>query len=70
MIEREYQTQFIVCDGCEDAWTEPYDRDDFNRMIQDAKEAGWSVRSGRGEWVHKCPVCARDEEREFEEVEI
>lgn len=55
MIDREYGQMRLVCDACENAETDLCD--DFNQMIGDAKEAGWSIRSGNGEWVHKCPGC-------------
>lgn len=69
MIEREHGTQFLVCDSCGDSFTEPYERDEVQRMIDDAKEAGWLVKSGRGEWTHTCPKCVPSRD-EFEEVEI
>lgn len=56
MIEREHRDQFIACDSCS-AYTEPYDHDDFNRMIADAKENGWRIRLRGGEWGHTCPNC-------------
>lgn len=70
MIDREYGQQRLICDQCENAETKPYDGDDFRRMIDDAKEDGWLVRSGNGGWTHTCPKCAPSTENEFEEVEI
>lgn len=70
MIDREYGQQRIVCDECERQHTKLYDSDDFRRMIDDAKEDGWLVKSGRGEWVHTCPKCAPTDDDDFEEVDL
>lgn len=64
MIEREFGETRLVCDECGDWQRDTYDREDFHRMIEDAKEEGWQIRSGRGGWTHTCPVCAS----EFDEV--
>jgi uncharacterized C2H2 Zn-finger protein len=70
VINREYGEQQIVCDQCETTATKFYDRDDFRRMVDDAKEDGWLVRSGNGEWTHTCPKCAPSDDDEFEDVEL
>ena len=70
MIDREYGETRLICDDCGDWQKETFDRDEFRRMIDEAKAAGWSVRSGRGEWVHKCPKCAAREELDFEEIDL
>lgn len=57
MIDREYGETRLVCDGCGDWQEKTYDRDEFMRMLADAKDDGWSIRSGNGEWTHLCRKC-------------
>lgn len=69
MIDREYGETRLICDSCGDWQKKTYDRDEFRRMIDDAKEDGWLVRSGRGEWTHTCPKCAPVAD-DFDEVDL
>lgn len=68
MIWRDRSEMNLVCDTCE-ADGKTYDTDDFNRMIADAKEAGWRITIEKGEWTHKCPACA-GVKGDFEAVQL
>ena len=70
MIDREYGETRLVCDSCGDWQKDTFDRDEFRRMIDEAKAEGWSVKSGRGEWAHLCPNCALADDLDFEEIDL
>lgn len=69
MIDREYGETRLICDDCGDWQRETYDRDEFRRMIDDAKQDGWLVRPG-SEWTHLCPKCAAVKDEDFDEVDL
>lgn len=47
----------IECDEC-GSTTDEYDEDDFQIMVQTAKEGGWKIdQDGSGAWTHLCPDC-------------
>lgn len=60
MIDREYGEMRLVCDECGDWRQDTYEQHEFHQMIRDAREDGWTVRSGRGEWIHNCPKCSME----------
>lgn len=59
MIERDESVgaMAIRCDRCTNM-SDDYNIDDFKRMIDDAKEAGWKIERdhrAEGGWSHTCP---------------
>lgn len=46
----------IECDECPEM-TDPFDKSDFDLMVQTAKNDGWLIRFADGEWSHTCPSC-------------
>lgn len=61
MIERDESVggQTMRCDECGDLLDGDFNLDDFQGMIEFAKEHGWSIRpDGEGGWDHKCSDCA------------
>lgn len=67
MIERDSRELQLVCDATSERYPRTYDRDDFERMIADARSDGWIVRIERGEWRHYSPQ-SRSAINEFEPV--
>lgn len=57
MIENRGIRVSLICDDCESEDFGPYDRDDFGLMMQEAKEAGWTISKPGGAWHHRCPDC-------------
>ena len=55
-IERHAGRQQLVCD-CGFAQPKTYERDEFDAMLLDAREAGWTVGKIAGAWTHACPAC-------------
>ncbi|PZR89739.1 MAG: hypothetical protein DI537_20260 [Stutzerimonas stutzeri] len=57
MIERHRRRVELICDG----YDEPFDavgRDDFQGMIEQAKQDGWRIcPDGEGGWSHYCKNC-------------
>jgi hypothetical protein len=55
----------FACDVCGQVWTPPAlgrgsEARDFQESWQEAKREGWrAVKSGGGEWEHRCPECWR-----------
>lgn len=68
-VENDHRDIYLSCDAkrCNET-TEPYDRDEFNMMIYEAKRAGWKIENRRGQYFHTCPACAEDDG--FEAVEL
>lgn len=61
MIERDESVggMTLRCDECGDFLESDFNLDDFQGMIEFAKQAKWSIRpDGEGGWDHKCPDCA------------
>lgn len=61
MIERDESVggQTIRCDECGDLLDGDFNLDDFQGMIEFAKEHGWKIKpDGGGGWGHHCPSCA------------
>lgn len=59
MIEREQnELIFLVCDECgESLKNGPYDNDEFEEMISDAKTQGWGISPIGDDWQHHCSKC-------------
>lgn len=60
MIYRDHKIgiQMLECDECGEFQDEDFYDDHFQRMIDSAKSAGWSIsRDGSGVWRHLCPDC-------------
>ncbi len=55
-ILKDGRERAIECDECP-ATTDPFDKDDFNQMVETAKKDGWSIKLVGGEWSHRCPDC-------------
>ncbi len=55
MIERAYGKISLICDKCEAEETPAQDSEDFDILIDDAKEAGWRIVKEGGIWMHICP---------------
>lgn len=57
-ILRDSGRAALECEECSET-TETFARDEFNEMIESAKDAGWEIRQGsNGEWEHRCPGCS------------
>jgi hypothetical protein len=49
----------MFCDFC--SYSENFDTDDdWQQMIQEAKDAGWKIFKSDDEWRHKCPTCVEE----------
>lgn len=45
----------LRCDDCDDLLDGDFNLDDFQGMIEFAKNHGWKIRpDGEGGWVHRC----------------
>lgn len=56
MIERNGGQVVVVCDGCDERFNA--ESDDFQGVIEQAKQDGWRVRpDGDGGWEHHCSSC-------------
>lgn len=56
-ILRDRGTRQIECDECSNTGN-VYDEDDFQIMVQSAKDGGWLIKTdGRGDYTHLCPNC-------------
>lgn len=55
-IIKDGRERAIECDECPTT-TDPFDRDDFQQMVDTAKADGWLIKQEGGEWTHKCPDC-------------
>lgn len=57
-IIRDTHTQYIICDEvkCRNE-TDEFERDEFQLMIDVAKETGWYIHKEGDEWQHTCPDC-------------
>ena len=60
MIQKYKGTMELVCDKCGDN-RKPYDDEEFNLMIAEAKADGWSISRQDGHWTHECATCVREE---------
>lgn len=60
MIQKYKDTMELVCDKCGDN-RPPYDEDQFNDMIIEAKGEGWRVYRQDGHWTHECPECVSED---------
>lgn len=55
----------IVCDDCGEGFRAAngrpglYEQDEFDVMIEDAKDNGWLLSRESKEWAHTCPDCLR-----------
>lgn len=61
MIERDESVggQTMRCDECGDLLDGDFNIDDFQGMIEFAKEHGWKIKpDGEGGWDHSCADCA------------
>lgn len=60
-IEQDGREIAISCDRprCHEE-TGAFDRDDFHRMVAEAKRNGWLIENRRGQYFHTCPVCASE----------
>ena len=63
-IQRTHGKMQLVCDTCDEAVVRPngtrpvYAQDEFDVMIEDAKDAGWVIQKNeKGEWEHTCFDC-------------
>lgn len=66
-IERDGPEMQIVCDATGERYPQSYDRDDFYRMVADAKADGWRVVLEKGEWRHYRPMTG---DVEFDPLEL
>lgn len=57
MINRAYGKIEFICDDCEQAALGPVDANDFDILVDKAKDARWKTRKEKGEWKHYCPDC-------------
>jgi predicted RNA-binding Zn-ribbon protein involved in translation (DUF1610 family) len=55
-IERDGRERMISCESCSSTLA-PFDQDEFNEMVADAKAHGWKIRNEDGTWSHVCPNC-------------
>ena len=56
-VLRDGRTRQLECEQCP-ATTDTYDADDFQIMVEAAKDAGWTIKlEGSGEYTHTCPDC-------------
>lgn len=54
----------MFCDFCSNS--ENFDTDDdWQEMIQQAKDSGWKIFKNDDEWEHKCPVCVEKEREKY-----
>lgn len=54
---RDGKNRQIECDECS-ATTEAYDADDFQIMVESAKDGGWRItQDAVGDYSHTCPAC-------------
>lgn len=61
-IERQKGRMTLVCDVCESEHQQDYGRDEFDEMISDAKQDGWSIfKNDDHEWSHMCKDCKKME---------
>ena len=67
MLERDAGQTEMHCDGtgCDEVLARStgkgsvYSHDEFDVMVDDAKNAGWVIRHRQGQWRHYCsPDCA------------
>lgn len=61
MIERDEDVggQTMRCDDCGDLLDGDFNIDNFQGMIEFAKEHGWKIKpDDEGGWEHTCPSCA------------
>lgn len=57
-IDRNKGRLQLVCDTCGSEYQQDYSSKDFNDMISDAKQDGWSVfKNDDHEWTHMCRGC-------------
>lgn len=61
MIYREFGKQSLICDRCDDELGSFFSTDEFETMIQHAKEDGWAIRMEGGFWRHYCRDCKSDD---------
>lgn len=47
----------LICDECENNETDLQDKDDFDVLIDEAKQDGWLITKDDGKWKHICPRC-------------
>lgn len=47
----------LECDDCGTTQRKSYHRDDFDAMIEDAKDDDWKIHKNGNEWEHFCPDC-------------
>ena len=59
MIEKIYDMYIVSCDWCS---TEEGSDLDFYETIDKIKEEGWRISKKDGEWLHKCLICAGNED--------
>lgn len=60
MIRKYAGEMELVCDTCGEE-SPSYDDDQFDQMITDSKNDGWSITRQNGQWSHCCASCASEE---------
>lgn len=60
MIERLDDKIELCCDECRNSAGRTFDRDDFDVMIQHAKDEGWRIFKQGKRWKHNCADCRDD----------
>lgn len=60
-VERQYGVVNFCCDGKRCAQVYETEHNNFMEALEELKEADWSVRNIKGEWLHVCPDCQEAE---------
>ncbi len=59
MINRTYGKIELTCDACELDSIAPVDAEDFDILVDNARNANWKLCKEKGQWKHYCPDCQR-----------